>query len=298
MTDSPLKILVLGGGPDREREVSLKSAASVAAALRKAGHEVIESDVGPDDLKGLDTPCDVVFPVLHGRWGEGGALQRILDGKGVKYVGSKPRAAWVAMDKCASKQVAERAGVMTPAYQQLGPTTPLTMQPPMAIKALTEGSSYGVWICKTAADVDDARKKLHSHFAFGMAETYVAGREITVGILDQQVLPPIWIRPATDHYDHEAKYFRDDTRYEFDLQLPEATVEQLKKAAWTVFTAIGCRHLSRVDFIVDDQNRLWFLEINTLPGFTDHSLLPKAAAKVGYEMPRLCDLLVRLALKG
>ena len=294
---TPLNILVLGGGPDREREVSLKSAASVAAALRTAGHTVTESDVRPDDLSALEKPSDVVFPVLHGRWGEGGALQRLLDAKKVPYVGCRSRAAWLGMDKCASKQVAQRHGVPTPPYQLLGPLTPITLTAPMAIKALTEGSSYGVWICPTQADVEAARKKLHAHFAFGMAEQYVAGREFTVGILDQTVLPPIWIKPADGHYTFDAKYQRDDTQYLFDLELPEAVVDQIKGYALAVFNGIGARHLSRVDFIVDAQNKPWFLEINTLPGFTDHSLLPKAAAKIGYDMPHLCDMLVRLAIK-
>lgn len=294
----PLTVLVLGGGPDREREVSLKSAASVAAALRAAGHNVLESDIGPGQLGALALRFDVVFPVLHGRWGEGGELQRVLDARDVRYVGSRARAAHAAMDKCASKQAAERHGVPTPPYQLLGPLTPLAIHPPLVIKPLTEGSSFGVDICHDAAAVDAARVKLHRHFAFGLAEQFVRGCEVTVGVLDGQVLPPIKIVPAAAFYDFQAKYDRDDTRYDFDTGLSAATLETLGHHALVVYQALDCRHLARVDFIVDEGERPWFLEINTLPGFTDHSLLPKAAAKAGYDMPRLCDKLVRLAMRG
>ncbi len=297
MSDS-LKVLVLRGGPDREREVSLKSGASVAAALRQAGHEVVESDIMPDDLSALDTPCDVVFPVLHGRWGEGGPLQTILEKRGLKFVGCDHAAAGTGMDKVASKQVAERVGVPTPIYQQLGKTTQLIMEPPLVIKPLAEGSSFGVAICRTMEEVAAAREQGHASHPYLLAERYTQGREVTVGIVDEQVLPPIMIVPAKEFYDFDAKYDRNDTRYLFDFDLPAEVVERIRHDALKIFKGVGCRHLSRVDFIVDAENRHWFLEINTLPGFTDHSLLPMAAAKVGITMPQLCDRLVRLALEG
>jgi D-alanine-D-alanine ligase len=293
-----LKVLVLRGGPDREREVSLKSGASVAAALREAGHEVVMSDVMPDDLSGLETACDVVFPVLHGRWGEGGPLQTILEKRGMRFVGCGHIAAGTGMDKVASKQAAERAGVPTPIYQQLGETTKLVLPAPMVIKPLSEGSSVGVTICQTLAEAEAARAEGHRNHPYLLAEQYIKGREVTVGIVDDQVLPPIMIVPAKAFYDFDAKYDRNDTRYLFDFDLPAGVVEQIKSDAMKVFKAIGARHLSRVDFIVGEDQRHWFLEINTLPGFTDHSLLPMAAAKVGITMPALCDRLVRLALRG
>ncbi len=293
-----LTVLVLGGGPDREREVSLKSAASVAAALRKGGHRVIESDILPDNLSALDQKFDVVFPVLHGSWGEGGPLQELLDRRGIKYVGCRTTAAQIGMDKLASKQQAQRVGVLTAAYQIIENGTSLTLEPPLVLKPIAEGSSVGVEVCRTAAQVEVARQKLHPQYPRLLAEQFIKGCEVTVGIVDQQVLPPIMIVPVAEFYDFQAKYDRNDTRYEFDTGLPETVVEQLKKSALAVYNAIGCRHLSRVDFIVDDQRQAWFLEINTLPGFTDHSLLPKAAAKIGLDMPRLCDKLVRLAVNG
>lgn len=297
MADS-LTVLVLGGGPDRERPVSLKSAAAVAAALREAGHTVIESDIGPGNESPLDGRFDVVFPVLHGRFGEGGPLQRMMDARGLRYVGCKARAAATAMDKCASKQMAERHGVPTPPYQLVGPRKAVELDLPVVVKPLTDGSSIGVHICRTDEQLDAARAELHRSHAYLLAERFVPGREVTVGIVDEQPLAPIQITPAPEagFYDYEAKYDRDDTRYSFDVQ-PPPLVEEVQRHAMTVFRAIGCRHLSRVDFMVDADNRPWFLEINTMPGFTSHSLVPMAAAKAGLSMAALCDKLVRLAMK-
>lgn len=293
-----LTVLVLGGGPDRERDVSLVSAAAVAAALRSGGYQVIESDIGPGNESALDGKFDVVFPVLHGKWGEGGALQRIMEMRKLKFVGCGSRAASTAMDKYASKQVAEKSGVPTAPYQLLGPSTPIALDAPMVIKALTEGSSFGMAICPTLEEAVAARKEMVSHFAFQMAEKYIAGRELTVGIVDDKVLPPIQIVPKAKFYDYHAKYKANDTDYLFDIDLPPEVIESIKGYAMTMHRAIGCRHLSRVDFMVDADARPWFLEINTMPGFTDHSLVPMAARRSGMEMGALCDRLVRLAREG
>lgn len=293
-----LNILVLGGGPDREREVSLRSSAAVAAALKQAGHQVTLADVAPDRLEALNTPCDVVFAILHGRWGEGGLLQRILEVRGMKFVGAGSHAAAMAMDKAASKQVAEKLGVPTAPWQHLSAKSELKMKAPLVLKALTEGSSYGIYICKTEEQAQSSRAELHKHFAFGLAEQFIGGKEITVGIVGDTVLPPIQIEPKTEFYDLQAKYSRNDTHYNFEIDLPARVIDQLKEYAWKMHTGLGSRHLGRVDFIVDAQQRPWFLEINTLPGFTDHSLVPKAAAKIGWNMPQLCDKIARLALAG
>lgn len=293
-----LSILVLGGGPDREREISILSADAVAQALRQAGHQVVRADITPDHLEPLATPCDVVFGILHGRWGEGGGLQKILESRGLKYVGAGPQAAATAIDKAATKRVAEKLGIPTPAWQLLGPSTPLNLPAPLVLKALTEGSSYGVYICKTPAEVQRGLAELHRHFAFGMAERFIPGKEVTVGIVGDTVLPPIQIVPAVDFYDTQAKYTRNDTRYEFDLDEPPAVIQRLKDHALAIHRGVGSRHLGRVDFIIDADHQPWFLEINTLPGFTDHSLVPKAALKIGWDMPALCDRIARLALAG
>ncbi|MHB1157356.1 MAG: D-alanine--D-alanine ligase family protein [Phycisphaerales bacterium] len=294
MTDK-LTVLVLGGGPDRERDVSLVSAAQVADALRAAGHRTLERDILPNDTSALDETFDVVFPVLHGAFGEGGPLQQLLEQRGVPFVGCGSKAAGAAMDKVATKQVARQLGIPTPDWQVFGPTDALTLQLPVVIKPLNEGSSVGVFICHTEQDVTQARSELHGRHPRVMAERFIRGREMTVGVFDGRALPVIEIIPSVTFYDYQAKYSRDDTRYSFDV-LPEVA-EPMRRDAVTLFQGLGCRHLSRVDFIVDAQNRPWMLEINTMPGFTTHSLLPMAARKSGIEMPALCDKLVKLALQ-
>lgn len=294
---SPCRVLVLAGGPDRERQVSLRSGACVAEALRQAGHTVIQRDITSADLAALNETFDVVFPVLHGPFGEGGPLQKILEQRGVRFVGSTSRAARKAIDKFTTKQYADELDIPTPAYQQLGPSATLELAPPLVLKPLTEGSSFNVAICRTDEQVQRARDQLHAHHAVLLAEAYVAGRELTVSIVDHEALPLIEILPAADFYDFDAKYDRNDTQYAFDPDLPAGLAEQLTEDALKLYDGLGCEHVGRVDFIVDDAGRRWILEINTMPGFTDHSLLPKAAARAGMPMPALCDRLVRLALQ-
>lgn len=291
-----ITVLVLGGGPDRERSVSLQSAANVAEALRQAGYAVIERDILPEDTSALNETFDVVFPVLHGKFGEGGPLQRLLEERKLKFVGSGTRASRKAIDKYTSKQKAEAHGVPTPPFAHLGPSAPLPFDPPLVIKPLTEGSSFGVRICREPKEVAEARRDLHPHHPILLCEKFIAGEELTVGIVDRQPLPVLQIRPVAGFYDYQAKYDRDDTDYRFEIDLPDALLTQIQQHALTVFETLDCRHLSRVDFLVDAEHRPWFLEINTMPGFTGHSLLPMAARRAGIETPELVHRLVQLAL--
>jgi len=291
-----MRVLVLGGGPDREREVSLAGAQQVAAALREAGHETVEREIGPDDPSPLDEPCDVVFPVLHGPFGEGGPLQAMLAERDLRFVGCRAAAARLGMDKVRTKQLATARGVPTPPWQTLDADAALTLDPPLVIKPADEGSSFGVFICRDADQIADARRQLHPRYPTLLAERFITGRELTVGLLDGEPLPVIEIVPRGGFYDYEAKYSRDDTDYRFEIDLPEATLAQLQADARRVYEAIGARHLSRVDFLVDRAGRHWMLEINTMPGFTTHSLLPMAARRAGLTMPALCDRLARHAV--
>ena len=297
MSSKPWRVLVLGGGPDAERPVSLISAAAVATALRRAGHEAIESDIGPEDASPLHVDVDVIFPVLHGPFGEGGPLQHMLEACGRPYVGCGPEAAAAAMDKTVAKAAAEAMGIQTPSAQTLGAVADLRLAAPLVLKPLDSGSSCGVVICLTDDEVQAAAGDLIGEHGRVMAETFIRGAELTVGILDGEALPPIQIVPSTSFYDYQAKYDRDDTQYRFEIDLPESVLETMATQALGVHEAMGCRDLSRVDFMVDDQFVPWFLEINTMPGFTDHSLLPMAAAKSGLSMDQLCDRLVQLAKK-
>jgi D-alanine-D-alanine ligase len=292
-------VLVLMGGPDAEREVSLLSGGAVAQALRECGRfDVIEQVVDEPSAEELAARGgDVVFPVLHGPWGEGGALQEILDAVGMPYVGSRPTAAALAMDKLAAKQAVSTVGVRTPCAQRLESGDACELSPPVVLKPIDDGSSVDLYICRRAADIASARSRLHPARGAVMAEPYVAGREVTVGILGNQPLPLVEIVPseAVEFYDYEAKYLRDDTQYVVDPRLPGDLEEQCMHAAVAAFNRVGCRDLARVDFILSDDGP-WFLEINTMPGFTTHSLVPMAAAALGLDMPALCGLLVDAAL--
>lgn len=305
--DTRLKVMVLAGGPDRERPVSLQSGATVAAGLRAAGHDVIESDILPDDLSALDRFVawggQVIFPILHGAWGEGGGLQRLMEQRGLAYVGCRSAAAELCMDKHRTKLALRDAGLPTPGYELVARGGKATLSPPVVVKPLCEGSSIDVVICKDAAKLERTLAELFQRHKQLMVERFVSGLELTVGVVgtgkdgEYQALPVIQIIPATEFYDYEAKYTRDDTQYRFDIPLPGKVIEQMREQAVRAFLALGCRHLSRVDFLVDQASAEPFiLEINTLPGFTSHSLVPMGARKAGIEVPVLVDRLARMAL--
>jgi D-alanine-D-alanine ligase len=294
-------VLVLMGGPDAERAVSLDSGACVAKALRSSRRfrvaEAVIDAPGAEELRRLadDAGARVVFPVLHGTWGEGGPLQEALEEAGLAYVGSRPRSARLAMDKLATKTTLRVDGVPTPIARALDERDACDVEPPLVLKPIDDGSSVDLRICRTPAEVEQARAVLHDRRGRLMAERYVAGRELTVGIVDDAALPVIEIIPAVEFYDYEAKYEREDTRYVVDPDLPAETLERCREIALLAFRRLGCRDLARVDFI-DAPGGPWFLELNTMPGFTTHSLLPMAARATGVEMPALCAGLARTAL--
>jgi len=295
----PPRVLVLMGGPDRERDVSIMSGRAIAAALRKAGLRASEQIIETVDASELrhaiaEHPADVIFPALHGAQGEGGPLQERLEVIGLPYVGSGPRAAAVAMDKDLTKRIIATAGCQTPdaAVVDSGRSCPIA--PPLVLKPVDDGSSFDLRICRTIADVEDARRTLHARRGRLLAERYIDGRELTVGLLHDRVLPIIEIEPTVEFYDYEAKYERDDTRYVIEPDLPDGVARACREAALHVFRQIGARDLARVDFMLDADGP-WFLEINTMPGFTDHSLVPMAARHAGLEMPDLCAGLVTAA---
>jgi D-alanine-D-alanine ligase len=298
-------VLVLGGGPDAEREVSLNSSKGIAEALRAGGRHKVEyrviDRISARDLAAL--PGDVVFPALHGAFGEGGPLQDLLEAAGRPYVGCGPRAARLAMDKMATKLAASRAGIPTAESCVINPKDDLLpFAAPFVVKPVHDGSSVGLHIVRTGSCWTAARAAVREDVRGNpgrvyMAERFIAGKELTVGLLDDQPLPVIHIAPAEGPYDYEAKYTRDDTRYYVNPTLPAGATERIQRDAVTLAEAIGVRHLARVDFILDGQGRHWLLEINTMPGFTSHSLVPMAAKNVGLEMPALCLRLVELALR-
>jgi D-alanine-D-alanine ligase len=297
--------MVLAGGPDREREVSLVSGEQVEHALRQGGHDVRRRDILPDDLAALDEfeawSGDVLFLALHGAWGEGGQLQQIIERRGLPFFGCRADAAALCMDKARTKDALLAAGLPTPAYQTLGPGEPLAIPAPLVLKPISEGSSIGVHICRTDEQATRLRERLGVEYGTVMAEAFIVGTEMTCGVIgnpdgSETALPPVKIVPTTEFYDYDAKYLRDDTQYVFDA-LPAAVLDEVRRVALEAHRVCGCRHLSRVDFMVDAAGRPWVLEINTIPGFTSHSLVPKAAARAGIDFPTLCAQLAHLALR-
>lgn len=301
-----LNITLLAGGISAEREVSLLTGRQIADALRKAGHRVYESDIAPDNLAALEhKPVDVLFPALHGAFGEDGQLQTILESRGIAYVGSGPAASKLAMDKVATKSCLLEHNVPTAMWQVVyehkykETWTPVSgIGYPCVIKPIAEGSSVG---CKVCPDLLTARAHLEGtlpQYGAMLVERFVDGPELTVGILDGQTLPVIHVKPATPFYDYQSKYIREDTQYIFEIDLPENVLAAVRDAARRTHEVIGARHLSRVDIMVDRHTHEPFvLEINTMPGFTSHSLVPKAAAKAGIDFVALCDRLARMALR-
>jgi len=297
-----IRVAVLRGGVGREREVSLESGRYVAEALREGGFDVVTSDIHPDDTQVLDREgIDVFFLALHGEFGEDGRLQQILEDRGLMYTGSGPRASRLAFDKMASKRLFAEAGVSVPAVVEFRPdmsARELDRRLPVpgerfVVKPIRQGSSVGVHIVATSREAIEAAQEVHAEFGDCMIESFIPGRELTVGVFGRQTLPIIEIRSKTGFYDYHAKYISDQTQYLFDTIEEEGIRTRISRATLTCFDALGCRDFARVDFILTDDGTPYALEANTIPGFTGHSLLPKAAAKMGLPMKDLCTQIVQ-----
>jgi D-alanine-D-alanine ligase len=232
-------------------------------------------------------------------------MQDLLEADGRPYVGCGPFAARLAMDKVASKCLAAQAGLNVQPTAILKPNEPgLPMPLPLVLKPVFEGSTIGLFICRTPAEWARAHAEASRSGKPYLVEPFIKGSELTLGLIDRGVpgtplraLPWIHIVPAQGLYDYAAKYTRNDTEYRIDPELPVPIREQTTRQVEALSRLMGVRHLCRADFILDDEQRAWFLEINTMPGFTGHSLVPKAAARIGLEMPKLCAHLVERALQ-
>lgn len=301
---SKLKVAVLMGGIGSERDISIQSGGCVAEALREAGFDVITADIRPDSLDILEnSSVDVFFPALHGEFGEDGRLQQILQDKSLVYTGSGPAASKLAFDKIASKKLFAEAGVATPAAIEFNTRTNINqleeqlkfLADEYVVKPVKEGSSVGVSIVSEVHEVIDAARETFRRFGDCMIEKFIPGREITVGILEDGALPIIEIKSHTGFYDYQAKYIDEQTEFLLDTIKDPALTAQIEQAALGCFYVLGCRHFARVDLVLSDENIPYALEVNTIPGFTTHSLLPKAAAKAGFSMSDLCSKIVEAA---
>jgi D-alanine-D-alanine ligase len=306
LVEKPVKVAVLMGGIGEERDISLQSGKCVAQALKEGGLDVITSDVSPDNLDVLeDGSIDVFFVALHGKFGEDGQLQQILEDKSLRYTGSRPKACRLALDKMASKKAFVKAGVLAPEAVELKPNTDLSklekrlrqFADKFVVKPVTQGSSVGITIVDNPKSAAAEAQKCLARFGDCMIEEFVPGREITVGVLLGKALPIIEIKSKTGFYDYHAKYIDDRTEFLFDTINDSELTEKIETAAIDCFNALGQRHFARVDFILGSDGNFYALEVNSIPGMTSHSLLPKAAAKAGLSMSGLCVKIAEAALK-
>jgi D-alanine-D-alanine ligase len=332
-----MKVVVLLGGASSEREVSLATGRGVVRAFRDRGHEVVavdpatgerlEVDGSPAPAIGEappDTPDetsaavrdsrlalarsddvlsgDVVFVALHGGAGEDGTLQALLDLAGVRYTGSGMLASALAMDKTRAKVMMKALGVPSPKGKLLRRTGSRTLDPkglggyPLVVKPNREGSSVGVFLVNDDAEL---AKALEEAFRFGdvLVETYIPGRELTVAVLGGKALPVVEIEPEDGWYDYRHKYTKGHTKYHVPADLPPTTATEIARLAEKAYQALGCAGVARVDFRLDDTDQAFCLEVNTIPGLTETSLVPMAARAAGIGYGDLVERLLHLALE-
>ena len=295
------KIGVLMGGLSAEREVSLKSGAAVLSALTSRGYNAVGIDVGRDLAGVLSAEgVEVAFIALHGRFGEDGSVQGLLEMMGIPYTGSGVLASALAMNKVFSKVVFRSAGLTIAPYQVLrqGEKLSLSFALPVVVKPSQEGSSVGVSIVKELAGIDPALAEAFSYDSEILVERFIDGCECQVGILDGKALGAIEIVPKGEFYDFEAKYTPGMADHILPARLPAAIYAEVLRAGELAHASLGCQSYSRVDFLVTGAGECYILEVNTLPGMTDLSLLPEIARGAGIGFPELIErILLAASLK-
>lgn len=294
-----LNITVMLGGPSAEREVSLRSGAAVSKALRSLGHDVQELDPC-DDAWTLPTETEVVFLALHGTYGEDGTVQKRLETLGMAYTGCDAAASRVAFDKVLTKRRCLAAGVPTAKFLVLQDSTaswPMGWEPPVVLKPVRQGSSVGLHFVERLEQWPSALADAFKFDSEVLMEERIAGRETTVGILAGESLPVVEVRPRQGGYDYRNKYTSGATEYFCPAPFPPDVTARIQDAGLAAFRAIGGRDYARVDVMVRPNGDPVVLEVNTLPGMTETSLLPKAASVAGISFPGLCQKMIDLALQ-
>ncbi|AXI01603.1 D-alanine--D-alanine ligase [Aquirhabdus parva] len=296
------KVAVLFGGNSGEREVSLKSGQAVLDALLTKGVQAEAFDPSHRALSDL-TDYSRAFIVLHGRGGEDGQIQGLLEWMNIPYTGSGVLASALGMDKVRTKQLWKGIDLPTAPYRLLDENTDFNavvaeLGLPLIVKPVHEGSSVGMSKVETLEQLEPAYQAASGHDAVVMAEAWITGREFTVAMLNGKALPVIRLQPPADvaFYDYQAKYIRNDTQYGIPSGLSDAEEKELQSLALRAFNAVGATGWGRVDAMQDEQGRFWLLEVNTVPGMTDHSLVPMAAKAIGYSFADLCVEILRQTL--
>lgn len=331
--ESKLRIILLVGGTSTERYISKLSSKSIYNALNKLGHEVILLDPAYGDnqpsepekffdakdfaeisnsnyikcfnRKEFDS-VDLVFLGLHGKWGEDGTVQAILDLKGVKYTGSKTLSSAVTMDKILSKILFDKFNILTPKWfsfnnsemssDAVAEKIQKELGYPTIIKPNDQGSTVGLSICRNIKDVKQALSIAKDYSEKILVEEFIPGRELTVGVLGEEALPVLEIKPKHEIYDYECKYTSGMSEYIVPAEIPDSLAIQLQQTSLYAFKALECEGYARIDFRLSPENKFYLLEINTLPGMTSLSLVPKMAKAVGMSFEELVDKIIQLSL--
>ena len=299
-----MKIGVLLGGNSAEREVSLASGKAISAACKELGHNVLDLDpqfdvrlLVPDLLT-----VDLVFNGLHGGDGENGVIPGFLQSLGVKYTGSKTEASAICMDKRISKALVHRKDLLTPNWVSLANNDPLPsvgdMVFPVVIKPNDQGSTIGLTVVKDESELDDAIELARKFANVVLIEEFIVGKEITVTVIGDKAYPIIEIVPSHGLYDYECKYNQGMTEYFCPANIDKDLTKAIQESALKIHKLLGCRHYSRADFRLDENGKAWFLELNTLPGMTETSLVHKAAKASGLSFPELIQTIINEALKN
>ena len=309
---SPLRVAVVAGGLSLEREVSLRSGRRVAEALTDLGHHVALLDLDDDLVATIAAgQFDLAYLALHGKAGEDGTVQGLLDLLDVPYTGPDPVASALAWDKTVAKGLFRRAGLATPdwvalsadAVRDMGAASAIDhvvehLGAPVVVKPSEGGASMGVRLVKDAPSLPQAMLASYSYHDVVLIERFVEGVEVAVSIVDGEVLPPVEIQPRSGPYDFAARYTHGATDYYAPARLSDSVLAACAETAKTAWDVIGCRHVTRADLIVDGDGIPWLLELDTCPGMTETSLLPAAAAAADWSFPQLCQRVVSAALSA
>ena len=294
-----LRIGVLLGGTSAEREVSLISGAAVSAALKELGYDVVDIDAAADlSVRIAQERIGLAFIALHGGTGEDGSVQGLLEVMGVPYTGSGVLASAIAMDKLVSKTLFREAGLMVPEFEVVDSADDeVSMGLPLVIKPSREGSSIGVFIIKDKSEIRPALEEALKYDGPALVERYIKAKEVQIGVLGNRALGGVEVRPGNEFYDYEAKYTVGKTQYVLPPELDEESYSLAMEAGLLAHMALGCSGATRVDLLVDGED-IYALEVNTIPGMTETSLLPKIAALSGLDFKALLEEIVNDALAG
>ena len=288
------KVAVLMGGPSSEREVSLRSGAAVAKALRERGYEIAEVVVGKDSSFAVPGGTEVAFVAMHGHFGEDGTIQALLREQGIPHTGSSPEASRRAFDKSRSKPVIAEAGIPTPAFEFLRKGQARTLPLPVVVKPVRQGSSVGVSRVFREEEWAGALELALGLDEVALVEEFIPGRELTVGVVGDTVLPVLEIVAPDGFFDFHAKYTNGVSQHVTPDDLPEEILRACQAAARATFRALGCSGMGRVDIRLRPDGKFFVLELNNIPGMTEISLLPDAARRHGWSFGELCERILEM----